>query len=125
VNAKYTGQVSSTVSTSAPVQWNTKEFDSHNAVTTGASWRFTAPISGVYRLSCVSAVNSGAAEYAIYRDGTVTNSRLMTVVSTSANNGSSTIRLNAGQYIDVRPTSSSFTTNNATDYNICIDKVGN
>ena len=30
------------------INYGTKDFDTHNAVTTGASWKFTAPIAGKY-----------------------------------------------------------------------------
>lgn len=35
------------------VDFETKDFDSHGAVTTGTGWKFTAPISGVYRVSSI------------------------------------------------------------------------
>jgi len=45
------------------MDFDTKVFDTHGAVTTGASWKYTLPISGIYRLSTVlkftSAVNLG------------------------------------------------------------------
>jgi hypothetical protein len=119
----YSGQISGTTSTTAPVRWDTRQIDTHGAVTTGANWKFTAPVAGIYRISCCSAVSSGTAEYAVYKNGVATTSRLMTVVSTSVNNGSSTISLNAGDYIDVRPLSGSFTSNAGTDYNIAIERL--
>ena len=32
------------------IDFGTKEYDSHGAVTTGGSWKFTAPVSGTYRI---------------------------------------------------------------------------
>jgi hypothetical protein len=33
------------------VNFNTKEYDTHNAVTTGTNWKFTAPVAGTYNVS--------------------------------------------------------------------------
>lgn len=35
------------------VNFDTKEYDSHNAVTTGSNWKFTVPVSGTYRVTSV------------------------------------------------------------------------
>jgi prepilin-type N-terminal cleavage/methylation domain-containing protein len=35
----------------AVVNFDTKIYDSHNAVTTGSAWKFTAPMSGLYRVT--------------------------------------------------------------------------
>ncbi len=35
----------------AVVNFETKIYDSHNAVTTGAAWKFTAPLPGLYRVT--------------------------------------------------------------------------
>lgn len=53
------------------IDFGTKEFDSHGAVTTGASWKFTAPISGRYRFSPVitwSGNTSGFRELLLYKN---------------------------------------------------------
>lgn len=33
------------------VDFDSKSFDTHNAVTTGSGWKFTAPVSGIYQVS--------------------------------------------------------------------------
>lgn len=33
------------------VNFNVKEYDTHNAVTTGSAWKFTAPMAGKYRVT--------------------------------------------------------------------------
>lgn len=37
--------------TNTIVDFASKSFDTHNAVTTGSSWKFTAPVSGIYQVS--------------------------------------------------------------------------
>lgn len=54
VRAYYTapgGQSIANNDTTQTVNFSTKVYDSHNAVTTGAAWKFTAPISGAYHVS--------------------------------------------------------------------------
>jgi hypothetical protein len=125
VAAKYSGAVSAAVSTTAPFQWNTKQHDTHNAVTTGASWRFTAPIAGIYRVSATAAITAGPQDIAVYKNGTITPSTLFGANGTYSLSGSVSIQLLAGDYIDVRPTASSYTAVAGTNYSISIEKVGN
>jgi hypothetical protein len=125
VAAKYSGAVSAAVSTTAPFQWTTKQHDTHNAVTTGASWRFTAPIAGIYRVSATAAITAGPQDIAVYKNGTITPSTLFGANGTYSLSGSVSIQLLAGDYIDVRPTASSYTAVAGTNYSISIEKVGN
>jgi hypothetical protein len=125
VAAKYSVAVSATVSTTQPIQWSTKQYDTHGAVTTGANWRFTAPISGLYRVSCVAFTSSGAVGVGIYKNGVSTPSRITDVNTAYSLNGSSVISLLAGDYIDVRSYSGSATISTDSQANICIERVGN
>jgi len=44
-----------------PVDYNVKVIDTHNAVTTGASWNFLVPVSGIYKVTGqIEAASSGA-----------------------------------------------------------------
>ena len=125
VAAKYSGAISATVSTTAPFQWNTKQFDTHNAVTTGASWRFTAPISGTYRVSAACAITASIQDVAVYKNGSLTPSTLFAANPTYSLSGSTSIQLLAGEFIDVRPQTGSFTAVAGTNYNISIERIGN
>lgn len=51
VVAKYRSSVTQTVTDGNTIDYATKVFDSHDAVTVGASWVFTAPKSGYYKVS--------------------------------------------------------------------------
>jgi hypothetical protein len=100
--------------TNTIVNFGTSDFDTHNATTTGASWKFTAPISGTYRVSAVVQYGSGN-----YNPGTLFESNLFkngaayaslgfvtketgTATVTPTLTGSTLIQLNAGDYIDIR-----------------------
>jgi hypothetical protein len=125
VAAKYSGAIAATVSTTAPFQWNTKQFDTHNAVTTGANWRFISPISGTYRVSAVCAISAGIQDIAVYKNGSVTPSTLFGANATYSLSGSISIQLIAGEFIDVRPQTGSFTSVAGTNYSISIERIGN
>jgi hypothetical protein len=45
--------------TDTVVDFGTKDFDTHNAVTTGASWKFTAPEAGKYLVEAMIKFTSG------------------------------------------------------------------
>ncbi len=53
VAAKYNSAAGQSISNAATpiVDFGTKVIDTHNAVTTGGSWKFTAPVSGIYNIS--------------------------------------------------------------------------
>jgi C1q domain len=64
--------VSNTGSGLTPINFDTKVIDTHNAVTTGVgTWKFTAPVSGVYQVS--GALSLASALYAV---GNVTQLQL-------------------------------------------------
>ena len=123
------------------VNFATIDYDSHGAVTTGASWRFTAPISGKYRVTSVLA--SGATTSSagnrwfiqIHKNGSVTPHqrigarRFDAALSTNVDiNGSGSINLLAGEYIDLRVDSSLASMSLATDAGsnwIAIERIGN
>ena len=95
------------------VNFEDKTYDTHNAVTTGAGWKFTAPAPGKYEVSVT--INYSAQTYAvgnnadvaIYKNGSVYSFGptwdAQAAVSVQASNSyTDGIELNAGEYIDVR-----------------------
>lgn len=103
--AAYHLSASFVASTTVPVNFDTKEFDTHNAVTTSpTAWRFTAPVSGIYNVSANFAV-SGAVYWKIYKNGTIYKA-LVYDAGTADGTGTTLIALNAGEFIDLRPTGS-------------------
>lgn len=77
VYASYGMSSSSTSSTITAadtlMDFDTKVLDSHGAVTTGASWKFTAPVPGLYRMRYTVTGSSTTADLAIigsvYKNG--------------------------------------------------------
>lgn len=87
--------------------------DTFAAVTTGASWKFTAPMAGLYEVKYVAAHSSvtlttGASlEAEVYKNGALYKpiARYAQQAATAISpllSGAVNVRLNAGDYIDVR-----------------------
>jgi hypothetical protein len=105
VAAKYWASANGTSNTSTPVNFDSKVYDTHNAVTTGAGiWKFTAPISGKYSIKVFlansAAVTSGYTY--VYKNGTQLEGMNYIVSTTAAMSSSTTVELNAGEYFDIR-----------------------
>ena len=108
-----TGNAALATGSAEIVDFNVKQHDTHDAVTTGGSWKFTAPAAGEYRLHgylAIDAVASGAIgnvlSARLSKNGsfvrTIGSSRYQTTSSVAnATNFSITVRLIAGDYIAV------------------------
>lgn len=143
VNARYNttaGQsIPDTITTI--VDFATQTHDTDGAVTTGSSWKFTAPSAGKYNVSCLifwsqsfSFTAGQSVQTSLYKNGTFYSLLdILEVPLTGTqyvpNRGSDTVHLNQGDYIDVRVyqnTGSSVSLDTSAGFNyICIDKVGN
>lgn len=91
------------------IDFTTKDFDTHGAVTTGASWKYTAPSSGKYSVSvAVLSANTTitAQQIKLWKNGSVyaTLFRAATVPAGTqfTMGGSTLVDLNAGDTIDIR-----------------------
>lgn len=95
---------SATASVTANTQTNfdTKVYDSHGAVTVGASWKFTAPDARVYT---VKLYYDGAAAAAVFvwKNGAAYKRMSYTPGSGSVVNASIDVQLNTDETIDLRP----------------------
>lgn len=101
VHARYTGTISASVSTTLPIQWATKDYDTHSAVTTGSSWKFTAPVSGKYSVKVSGNVNTASQNISLYKNGTA-HTHITYTTSNGSFPGGTEVYLNAGDYIDIR-----------------------
>lgn len=106
VAARYRISAARTPSTTKSVNYDTKDFDTHAAVTTVsgdvAGWKFTAPVSGVYKIGLVAYTQAASAGSMIaYKNG-VADVVLATINTTNPQGGANSIYLNAGDYIDIR-----------------------
>lgn len=96
------------------IDFATKSFDSHSAVTTGASWKFTAPVAGKYKIKAAVLIlgsadwEAGEEAYMVMFKNAVANSYLANYThQVTANRniglvGDDIVSLNAGDYIDIR-----------------------
>jgi hypothetical protein len=117
VSAKYYASGNTTSTTTTPINYDTRVYDTHGAVTAGASWKFTAPVSGRYRISTFnnSASGTNSTFLALYKNGTKYESFIYSpAVNTNLLFGATEIFLNAGDYIDLRCTTSTAVSGNAT-----------
>lgn len=111
IAASYYVSANFAASTTTPINYDTRIFDTHSAVTPSATvWKFTAPAAGIYQVSLVNMDVSPAAVvfFDLYKNGTIFQG---TVAKTDPDTGyglggSPLIQLNAGDYIDIRPNSS-------------------
>ena len=108
VAARYT---TASGSTGGRIQFNTKDFDSHAAVTTGASWVYTAPVSGIYDVSSfiASSGNMGQNALSLVKNASINQTLMFQGVSSSNSevDGRGLIQLNAGDTIYVQVLGSS------------------
>ena len=107
--AKYHRTGAATYSTTAPFDFNTKDFDQFNTVTTGANWAFTAPIKGVYCATINSSTRGSGTGNSLnlYKNGSSTGESLLSWAVTSNNfGGTACTQLAAGDTIDLRPDAS-------------------
>jgi hypothetical protein len=115
VAARYEASSHTGAMVAGVVNYDTKIIDTHNAVTTGPSWRFTAPVSGFYRVAGQIEANSSGA-------GTVTVQVRKNGASSAQSNGpvnaatnfvtpqaESILSLSAGDYIEIVETPSTGT----------------
>ena len=132
VVASYYCSVNFAATTTTPINFDTKEFDSHSAVTPSASaWKFVAPVSGTFQIHTVGNSAAASSGMFLYKNGTVYKFLGNSVApsSTGFNAGVITLKLNAGDSIDVRPganttfTGGSLSGNGVS--NISIQRIGN
>jgi len=127
VYASYWRTITAVVSSGTPIDLDAKDEDTHNAVTTGASWRFTCPPGkgGLYMVGGAMNFSTGG-RISLYKNGTI----YKTMGYDNASIDSSyfgLVSLVPGDYIDVRPETSPTVAGNAsqgaTSSNINIARV--
>jgi hypothetical protein len=123
VAAKYT--IATGVSASTVTPWNaaTRVYDTHSAVTTGSGWRFTAPISGIYRIGFHVYSGASTSNNNVYKNGTLDGFVQTSLAATAGAIGTYSISLVAGDFIDVRPDAS--VTSSTFNGQISVERVAN
>jgi len=125
---------------SAIIDFGTKDYDRTAAVATGATWKFTCPVSGVYRINSALLYAAGggwaAGEFVAIeatKNGTVTSTNLYYQIATHAQAVialySDTMSCLAGDYIQIRGyqnSGGSLALSANGDYNyVSIERIGN
>jgi len=111
VKASYWLSANFAAGLTTPVNYDQKEYDSHNAVTVSpTAWKFTAPIAGLYRIGGMGYWGTVNNETNLYKNGS-----LYEICGYTANAAGSRgwqdcmVQLNQGDYIDLRPGTASNT----------------
>lgn len=102
IAASYSISTNFAATTSVPINFDTKEYDTHNAVTPSATvWVFTAPAAGIYQVSA-ALIGNTSGKCLIYKNGSAFKN-LGGVTSTTTAGLIADIRLIAGDTIAIRP----------------------
>lgn len=109
----------------ARINFSTVDFDTHGVITTGASWAYTCPVSGYYRVS--SAVSSVSTSFGIqvYKNGSVEKQLggISATTGVPVAGGSVVVSCKAGDTLDVRTAQNITTTNDTTSSWISIERL--
>jgi hypothetical protein len=141
VAARYTATAATSIVNGATtiVNFDTKDFDTHGAVTTGSSWKFTAPVSGIYQVSASVAMSNASWgvgndwSIRLFKTGSLSSILFYYVEqATDANaqpsgSGTALVKLIAGDTVDIRCTNTGTTVNTLTGTNLHVNilRVGN
>lgn len=111
VVASYVVTTGQAATANTPVNFDTKEYDSHGSVTTGSgTWKFVAPSPGVYQVSGYMSFTAAVGNsLQLYKNGSIFRRVGRVIPENGEGEYVGQIRLNQGDYIDLRPTSTSGT----------------
>lgn len=115
INARYTTDAGQSIphnAADAIINFEDVTFDSHGSVTTGAAWKFTAQASGLFNV--LAAIRFASDNFTagnllviyIYKNGSIYSRKFVQIQVTQAQTPELSIiddvKLNAGDYVDVR-----------------------
>jgi hypothetical protein len=97
------GSANLSVTSNTSINYDTKITDTHGAVTVGGgTWKFTAPVVGLYEINTTLQSAATASSVNLYKNG-ADYLHLTYVASGGLAPATATVLLNAGDYIDLRP----------------------
>lgn len=106
ITASYYVSANFAASTTTPINYDTREFDSHiSCVPSPTVFKCTAPASGLYEIA-INAYATTSTNYDLYKNGTINRSLTYVLSSSNAQTAVAKLKLAAGDYIDVRPSGS-------------------
>lgn len=113
------------ITSGAQINYSTVDFDTHGAITTGASWKFTVPVPGIYKVS--SSIYSVTTTYSltVYKNGAADKQLGGTVATTGVPvaSGSVLVKCVAGDTIDLRTNANITTINDTTGSWVSIERL--
>lgn len=129
IAASYWVSANFAASTTVPVNYDSKEYDTHGAVTTSATaWKFKAPSPGLYQFGGFWGNPAAGQNIIVYKNG-VAYKNLGYDNNAQDSSFSGAIMLNTDDYIDFRPTISATMSGGllaaAGVTNIYIHRIGN
>lgn len=118
VAARYTSNTNQSVAGGTILNFDIKDYDTHGAVTTGASWKYTAQVSGYYRVTGnIYYGSSSGGSIDLYKNGSFLTRITEKGAVVGQINGSTSISLNAGDYMDLRSSAAATTLTLGSAYN--------
>jgi len=97
---------SNQTSLTSQINFGTRVYDTHNAVTTGAGWKFTTPMAGKYRISGIVTSDTGSIYLPLYKNNSIHVGNIGRLDTEGISQLSFEVDLLSGDYIDIRPQSS-------------------
>lgn len=110
IAARYRASANCSISTTQSGNFDTKEIDTHSAVTASAAgtgtWKFTAPAPRIYNIQVFVGITTiTTANIKLYKNGS-DYARIGAIVADANGFANYIVELNAGDYIDIRTSSS-------------------
>jgi hypothetical protein len=104
----YVSSSSLSVTAGNQINFDTKTTDTNSAVTTGSSWKFTAPVAGNYTILFSGNESTGsAANIEVYKNGTAQFIITKVPAANAEFSGSNSIALAQSDTLDFRPSANS------------------
>lgn len=92
-----------------PINFDTVDFDLSGSITTGASWKYTAAVTGSYLVEASIAAGTSNPQLEVFKNGSIYRGLFVCTGSAASNqqsSGSTLVQLNAGDFIDIRSSGS-------------------
>lgn len=102
ISASYFRSATASVTANTQTNFDTKVYDSHGAVTVGASWKFTAPDARIYTVKAYYDCVPASAVF-VFKNGVAHKRMFYTAGAGAPVTASLDIQLNAGDTLDLRP----------------------